>query len=99
LNLFHVNQLVADTLIEAETLSSKDSIECLSEMHLLSRQFVLSELLFNKTQCNPFFLSQMFKTLYQEKLLIFDFIEGRWLWDIEQIQAIGITDYNAIRFS
>jgi len=60
------------------------------------RSQVLSELLFNKTQGNPFFLTQLFKTLNFENLLTFDFLEGRWLWDIEQIQALGIIDYNVV---
>jgi len=60
------------------------------------RSQVLSELLFNKTQGNPFFLTQLLKTLNFENLLTFDFLEGRWLWDIEQIQALGIIDYNVV---
>ncbi len=60
------------------------------------RSKLLSELLFNKTQGNPFFLTQLFKTLNFENLLNFDFFEGRWLWDIEQIQALGIIDYNVV---
>ena len=56
----------------------------------------LSELLFNKTQGNPFFLTQMFATLHQEKLLTFDFSAGCWHWSLNQIQAVGITDYNVV---
>ncbi|MBD1840370.1 AAA family ATPase [Coleofasciculus sp. FACHB-64] len=56
----------------------------------------LSSLLFNKTQGNPFFLTQLIKTLYTEKLLTYNFSQGRWQWDIEEIQAVGITDYNIV---
>jgi hypothetical protein len=35
----------------------------------------LGDLLFNKTQGNPFFLTQLFKTLHSEELLKFDFIK------------------------
>ncbi|NER35285.1 MAG: AAA family ATPase [Oscillatoria sp. SIO1A7] len=56
----------------------------------------LSELLFNKTQGNPFFLTQLLNTLHQEKLILFDFTEGRWLWDIDRIQSIGIADYTVV---
>ncbi|MEW5856112.1 MAG: GAF domain-containing protein, partial [Cyanobacteriota bacterium] len=56
----------------------------------------LAELVFNKTQGNPFFLTQLLQTFHAEKLVYFDFVEGRWLWDIEQIQAIGITDYSVV---
>ncbi|MBD1938262.1 hybrid sensor histidine kinase/response regulator [Microcoleus sp. FACHB-68] len=60
------------------------------------RSKALSELLFNKTQGNPFFLSQLLKTLYQEDLLVYDLYSGTWQWNLEQIQAIGITDYNVV---
>ena len=56
----------------------------------------LAELLFNKTQGNPFFLTQLLKTLYQENLLIYELYSGAWQWDLKQIQAIGITDYNVV---
>ncbi|MBE9097348.1 AAA family ATPase, partial [Tychonema sp. LEGE 07203] len=56
----------------------------------------LAELLFNKTQGNPFFLTQLLRTLYQENLLVYDFQSAAWDWDIKQIQAIGITDCNVV---
>ncbi|MDZ8051390.1 MAG: AAA family ATPase [Aulosira sp. ZfuVER01] len=56
----------------------------------------LAELLFNKTQGNPFFLTQLLQTLHQEKLLTFDFKSDTWQWDIAKIQSIGITDYNVV---
>jgi predicted ATPase/GAF domain-containing protein/tRNA A-37 threonylcarbamoyl transferase component Bud32 len=56
----------------------------------------LTELLFNKTQGNPFFLTQLLKTLYQEDLLVYDSELGSWQWNIEEIQAIGITDCNIV---
>ncbi|MBD2043923.1 hybrid sensor histidine kinase/response regulator [Microcoleus sp. FACHB-672] len=56
----------------------------------------LSELLFNKTQGNPFFLTQLLKTLYQENLLIYELASSTWQWNLEQIQVIGITDYNVV---
>ncbi len=52
----------------------------------------LAKLVFQKTQGNPFFLTQLLKSLYQENLLLFNFISGKWQWDIEQIQAVGVTD-------
>ncbi|MBD1813650.1 AAA family ATPase [Microcoleus vaginatus DQ-U2] len=95
LHLVHVEELIADTLNESggsESLSVK------------TRNF--ASLLFNKTQGNPFFLSQLLKTLYQEDLLTYNFTplippyqggtKGGWQWNIEEIQAIGITDYNVV---
>jgi predicted ATPase/signal transduction histidine kinase/CheY-like chemotaxis protein len=52
----------------------------------------LAELAFNKTNGNPFFLTQLLQFLYTEHLLSFDLSTGGWQWDIEQIRAVGITD-------
>ncbi|MGH2416573.1 MAG: ATP-binding protein, partial [Microcystaceae cyanobacterium] len=51
----------------------------------------LAELVKNKTDGNPFFLTQLLQSLYTEKLVSLNHNTGRWLWNIEQIQAIGIT--------
>lgn len=52
----------------------------------------LAQLVFNKTQGNPFFLTQLLKSLHQENLLSFDFTQGGWQWDIDRLQDIDITD-------
>ncbi|MBW4495623.1 MAG: AAA family ATPase [Oscillatoria princeps RMCB-10] len=61
-----------------------------------ARSLPIAELVFNKTQGNPFFLTQLLQTLHSEKLLTFDYSAGLWQWDIKHIQAIGITDYNVV---
>jgi predicted ATPase/signal transduction histidine kinase/tRNA A-37 threonylcarbamoyl transferase component Bud32 len=52
----------------------------------------LAELILKKTRGNPFFVSELLKTLYAENLLSFDFIDRTWHWDIVQIEARAITD-------
>ena len=56
----------------------------------------LAELVIRKTSGNPFFVNQFLKALYQENLLTFhppsNGSKAFWQWNIEQIQAIGITD-------
>ena len=79
--LTHVQQLIGDTLSGA---SITNKVE------------LLAELIFNKTQGNPFFLTQLLKTLYSENLLVYHVATDSWYWDIQQIQAIGITDYNIV---
>ncbi|MEH2078413.1 MAG: AAA family ATPase [Nostoc sp.] len=59
----------------------------------------LAELLLHKTGGNPFFLTQLLKTLYQEDLLTYDFHSGMWQWNIQDIQAIGITDLNVVELT
>lgn len=87
LELVHVNQLIA------ETLNGSDS-QLFEEVENLdySRLKPLAELVLNKTNGNPFFLTQLLKSLHQEGLLSFDFSKRIWHWDIERLQAVGITD-------
>ncbi len=81
LDLTCVNQLLCDTFAQPETAQIQE----------------LASLLFNKTGGNPFFLTQMLKTLQQE-LLVFDtpLEKGGWQWNIEQIQTVGITDLGVV---
>ncbi|MEG4520836.1 MULTISPECIES: AAA family ATPase [unclassified Microcoleus] len=82
LDIIHVSQLVGDTLSEVAINGN--------------RIFELSELLYNKTQGNPFFLTQLFKTLASEQSLTFNFELNQWQWSIEKIQSLGITDFNVV---
>ncbi|MEG4852418.1 AAA family ATPase [Microcoleus sp. B5-D4] len=81
LALNHVSQLIADTLNESAATKRIQSF---------------SQLLFSKTQGNPFFLTQLLKTLALENLLHYEASSDKWQWDIEAIQAIGITDLNVV---
>ncbi|HEY9613080.1 trifunctional serine/threonine-protein kinase/ATP-binding protein/sensor histidine kinase [Allocoleopsis sp.] len=64
-----------------------------------SRELV--ELLFKKTQGNPFFITQLFQTLYSGQLLSFDFAANCWTWDIKQwdikqTEVLGINNSNVV---
>lgn len=52
----------------------------------------LAELIISKTNGNPFFLNEFFKTLYVEELITFNYEKGNWQWDLEQIQSQEMTD-------
>ena len=52
----------------------------------------LTDLMLKKTGGNPFFVNELLKTLYQEKLIEFDWEKKRWLWDLMKIEEKGITD-------
>jgi histidine kinase len=87
-----------------EPLSLAQVTELISEtLNDSERIQPLAELIWNKTGGNPFFLTQLLNTLYQEKLLKFDFTRllspgrrGEWQWNIEEIHAIGITDKSVV---
>ncbi|MEG5064417.1 AAA family ATPase [Microcoleus sp. B3-A4] len=57
----------------------------------------LAELVWQKTQGNPFFIKEFLKSLYTEQLLNFDVNAGAWHWDLEQIITRNITD-NVVEF-
>jgi predicted ATPase/signal transduction histidine kinase/GAF domain-containing protein len=52
----------------------------------------LAELIFEKTQGNPFFVIQFLRTIYAEGLLSLDDPTGRLRYDLGRIQAANITD-------
>ncbi|MGF1493276.1 MAG: ATP-binding protein [Microcoleaceae cyanobacterium] len=52
----------------------------------------LAKLLFEKTNGNPFFLTQLLKSLYEEELIWFDMEARKWRWALGRIQQEGVTD-------
>lgn len=56
----------------------------------------LAALVFQKTQGNPFFLSQFLRSLNARSLITFNPEQGRWQWKLERIQQEAITDNVAI---
>ena len=64
-----------------------DTLKCDTE-----RAKPLAELVLAKTQGNPFFLKEFLQSLYTENLLDFDYLSSSWQWNLDQIQARGITD-------
>ncbi|MHC5736223.1 trifunctional serine/threonine-protein kinase/ATP-binding protein/sensor histidine kinase [Nostoc sp.] len=58
----------------------------------LSQAEPLADLLLQKTQGNPFFLTQLLKVLHQDNLLTFDYRSGFWQWDLNKIESQALTD-------
>lgn len=52
----------------------------------------LTELLFEKTQGNAFFLTHFLKSLHENGYLNFNIESKKWTWQIEQIRATNMTD-------
>ncbi|MCT7995394.1 PAS domain S-box protein [Laspinema olomoucense] len=57
-----------------------------------AKSFSLAKLIFKKTQGNPFFLTQVLKSLEQDQLLKFNWEKGSWDWQSSQIEKIGMTE-------
>ncbi|MHC5917443.1 MAG: trifunctional serine/threonine-protein kinase/ATP-binding protein/sensor histidine kinase, partial [Nostoc sp.] len=52
----------------------------------------LSQLIYQKTQGNPFFATQFLKALHQDGLIEFNFESGYWQCDITQVTQQALTD-------
>ncbi len=52
----------------------------------------LAEVVFEKTQGNPFFIQQFLSTLIQRDLLAFDTENGTWRWNTQAIRSAELTD-------
>ncbi|MER3432857.1 MAG: serine/threonine protein kinase [Leptolyngbya sp. ERB_1_1] len=83
-----VNQIVLQPLNQAQVAQLVTET-----LHANSSQAKsLANLVFQKTQGNPFFVVQLLKSLYQDDRLTFNFDQRRWQWDIEQLQDIDISE-------
>jgi predicted ATPase/signal transduction histidine kinase len=98
LKMASVRQLVAETLGEDYSSTTPLLVEDdfrrdrFADRASENHTEILADLIYQKTQGNPFFLTQFLKTLYAENLLIYDFNTDRWQWNIEEILAVGIAD-------
>lgn len=90
------NTVVSNIILQA--LSKENFQQLISKtLHENSDKVrLLVDLLYNKTAGNPFFLTQLLLVLYQKSFLHFNFKTALWNWDIEKIQAIGITDKSIV---
>ncbi len=52
----------------------------------------LGELVYQKTQGNPFFTTQFLKALHDDRLITFDFNLGHWQCEMGQVRSLTLTD-------
>jgi histidine kinase len=52
----------------------------------------LVNLIYDKSQGNPFFINAFLKCLQTENILSFDFITFKWVWDAAKIQQLNYTE-------
>ncbi|MEG3986198.1 AAA family ATPase [Microcoleus sp. S28C3] len=86
------NAVVNNIILQALEISHVNQLVSETLRSQISEVLPLAELVFKKTQGNPFFLTQLLKSLYQDKLLSFDFDRVGWQWDIQQLQGIEISN-------
>ena len=74
------------------------TIDCVTQLisdslnHAPSSVKSLAELVMLKTSGNAFFVNQFLSNLHEENLLHFNFNNLCWQWDINQIEAMRMTD-------
>lgn len=51
----------------------------------------LARIVYQKTNGNPFFVNQILKVLYEEKMLLYRPAHG-WTWSMEKISGLRVTD-------
>ncbi|MEG4117324.1 AAA family ATPase [Microcoleus sp. N9_B4] len=88
----NTNAVVNNIILQALEISHVNQLVSETLRSQISEVLPLAELVFKKTQGNPFFLTQLLQSLYQDKLLSFDFDRVCWQWDIQQLQGIDISD-------
>ncbi|MGA9380297.1 MAG: AAA family ATPase [Phormidium sp.] len=100
---FHPLMLMLDEIKKTKTtvnevsllpLALSDITELIGDLlHLEPKNVApLAKLVQAKTGGNPFFINEFLKSLYAEELLNFNYNQGSWQWDLEQIQRRKITD-------
>ncbi len=89
IHTIHLNPLSLDAIVQliTDTLQSeKRSVKSLASIIL------------QKTYGNPFFIHEFLKTLYAEKVLIFDEESLSWQWDLDRIESMEIAE-NVVGFT
>lgn len=61
-------------------------------LHVSAEQVApLAELVYAKTEGNPFFVTQLLSEVHDEGLVVFDREAGRWTWTLADIEATAVT--------
>ncbi|BAY65681.1 two-component hybrid sensor and regulator [Calothrix brevissima NIES-22] len=94
--------MALDGISNAGAIVNTLTLQPLSQLHLNqlvvetlkcaeNLAFPLSQLIYRKTQGNPFFATQFLKSLHEDGLIIFNWREGCWECDIAQINQQTLT--------
>ncbi|MDM8550246.1 AAA family ATPase [Desulfobacterales bacterium HSG2] len=79
--------------VTVRNLANENVSHLISDALLCERSAVqpLADLVYEKTQGNAFFTIEFLKSLYEEELLVFDFGDLKWNWDVVKIREKEIT--------
>ena len=51
----------------------------------------LAEIIYQKTKGNAFYVHQFLKSIYEEKILFFDFDQQKWIWKKDMIDQMNVS--------
>ena len=102
-SISHPLSLELDAIEKEKLIVEKIRIEPLSKdaLHQLITEALndhsekvnnLTQLIFEKTNGNPFFVNELFKTIYDEGALEFNPLKGLWLFNMDKIIKLNITN-------
>ncbi|GAB3019101.1 trifunctional serine/threonine-protein kinase/ATP-binding protein/sensor histidine kinase [Spirosoma pulveris] len=57
----------------------------------------LATIIYKRTVGNPFYVYELFKTTFTQGLIFFDYLSGRWTWNIKKIAEYNISS-NVVDF-
>ena len=52
----------------------------------------LAGVIFEKTEGNPFFTSELLSSLHRDGVFVFHAATGRWTWDLDSVRAAAVTE-------
>ena len=83
-----INSITLEPLKQTDlNLLIADTLSCSEQLAA-----PLTELVYHKTQGNPFFATQFIKSLKEDGLIYFNFDVGYWECDLAIIRALSLTD-------
>ncbi|WP_445634079.1 histidine kinase [Nostoc sp. DSM 114161] len=99
----HPLMLMLDEVKKAQTFIHTLTLQPLSQAHVnqltadtlsCSTELAqpLSELVYQKTKGNPFFLTQFLKALHEDGYISFDFQTGHWQCNLATVKLLALTD-------
>lgn len=85
--------------IALSPLEESDTTQLIADTLLCSPKAAtsLAQLVYQKTQGNPFFITQFLQGLYEEGYIYFDLTSGSWQCDLAQVRQSALTD-NVVDF-
>jgi predicted ATPase/signal transduction histidine kinase len=80
--------------ISLEPLNETNINELIAETLISnpSKTFSLSRLIYQKTKGNPFFVNELLKSIYEQKILAFNYSSYQWEWDQEILEKLEVSE-------